>query len=131
MRRPFKTLSIVSLPRMAIPILLAVSLAGCSTWSEAIKEAKTKQPQPAKVVVAEPAAPAAKPDIPPALEKCLKAKAAAPKGATADDTVKALLASDRTKADCAGKLFAWYRQQGTLPEGHPKTGKAKPAATWD
>lgn len=86
-------------------------------------------PQPAKL-----------PDIPDSLKNCLASKAEKAKAAaTADDTVKALYAADRTKADCARKLFKWYqeRQKETakpivaekLPEGHPKTGKPQ-TATW-
>lgn len=120
--------------------LIAVSATGCSSLSDAIKEAQQKAAsakvsESAPVVVA--AAPAATklPDIPSDVEKCLTAKPKAD-GATADAKVTALVLADKTKAKCAATLFKWYRarqaQVASQPDGHPKTAtKGKPAATWE
>ena len=107
-----------------------------------IKEANKKPAKPetkVAAVVAVPVKPEPQrlPEIPTTLRKCLEAKAAkADATATADDTVKALYAADRTKADCARKLFAWYRDRqpkqtaAVTPDGHPRTERKAPAATW-
>ena len=133
----------------AVLMLLAASLTGCSTLSEIVEankaaELKARAPaEPAKTVaVVVPAPPAKLPDIPESIRKCLPTKAEKEKaGSTADDTVKALYAKDKTKAECARKLFAWYKQQQDsvatsdakpLPDGHPKTAEKKgKTATWE
>ncbi len=117
--------------------LIAVSQTGCSSLSDAIKEAQLKAAsakvsESKPVVVAAAPAPAKLPDIPSDVEKCLTAKPKA-EGATADAKVTALVLADRTKARCAATLFKWYRErQAAAADGHPKTEKkGKPVATWE
>ena len=120
--------------------LIAVSVTGCSSLSDAIKEAQAKAAsakvsESAPVVVAAAPSAAKLPDIPGDVEKCLTAKPKAD-GATADAKVTALVLADKTKAKCAATLFKWYRARqaavAAQPDGHPKTAaKGKPAATWE
>jgi len=131
-----------SATRFLLVMLSAAFLTGCSNLSDMVKEAAKKkeaQPAPKVAVSVNPPAVAKLPDMPDSLRRCLNAKAAkAADKASADDTVKALYAADRTKADCAKRLFAWYRDRqkeaagpDKVAEGHPRTVEKKtPSATW-
>ena len=140
--------NLIKCARLSAPLMLIVAfLPACSNLSEMVKSASGQgSPQmsvaaaPEKVSVQVNQQPAANlPDIPDEIKKCLAKRAEKANASTsADDTVKALYAADKTKSDCAGKLFRWYKQRQDdtaktvtaekLPDGHPKSGK--PAATW-
>lgn len=117
--------------------LIGGCLTGCSTLSEAIREQQKASAEAKTVVVAAKPEAAPLPDIPPEIVSCLS-KAADTSGKTADAKVTALVLADKTKAKCVSAHFRWYRERqaaaakaGPPPDGHPKTEKKKPAATWE
>lgn len=123
--------SSMPLVRLALGLTLAACLTACADPSREVAVTVADKP-----VLAQVAAAPALPDIPKATVDCLSRKP--PSTKSADETVKALQAMDKSKRECAAAHFLWHREQQTVAVAAklkepvmPVGVKKKPAATWE